>query len=108
MKNFNRKCDADADADAHVNVNAHDRGDNNSSVHFVLKMKKIQLLFFGNIHSENMFAKCIPTIPHFYLLNMGLTRIYLFLLFLIQNIDCGYSLERPPRSGSNINPQFTF
>ena len=33
FKNFNRKCDADADV--HVNVNAHDRGDNNSSVHFV-------------------------------------------------------------------------
>ena len=28
-KNFNRKCDVD------VNVNADDRGDNNSSVHFV-------------------------------------------------------------------------
>ena len=31
MKNFNRKCDADAD----VHVNADDRGDNNSSMHFV-------------------------------------------------------------------------
>ena len=30
-KNFNRKCDVDV----HVNVNADDRGDNNSSVHFV-------------------------------------------------------------------------
>ena len=29
FNNFNRKCDAD------VNVNADDRGDNNSSVHFV-------------------------------------------------------------------------
>ena len=33
FKNFNRKCDADADA--HVNVNAHNRGDYNSSMHFV-------------------------------------------------------------------------
>ena len=32
-KNFNRKCDEDEDV--HVNVNADDRGDNNSSVHFV-------------------------------------------------------------------------
>ena len=31
IKNFNRKCDADAD----VHVNADDRGDNNSSMHFV-------------------------------------------------------------------------
>ena len=34
-KNFNRKCDADADVHVNVNVNADDRGDNNSSVHFV-------------------------------------------------------------------------
>ena len=31
IKNFNRKCDADEDA----HVNAHDRGDYNSSMHFV-------------------------------------------------------------------------
>ena len=30
-KNFNRKCDADV----HVNVNGDDRGDYNSSIHFV-------------------------------------------------------------------------
>ena len=35
FKNFDRKCDADVDADADVHVNADDRGDNNSSVHFV-------------------------------------------------------------------------
>ena len=35
LKNFNRKCDADADAHVNVNVNAHDRGDYNSSMHFV-------------------------------------------------------------------------
>ena len=33
MKNFNRKCDADADV--HVNVNGDERGDYNSSMHFV-------------------------------------------------------------------------
>ena len=31
IKNFNRKCDADV----HVNVNGDDRGDYNSSMHFV-------------------------------------------------------------------------
>ena len=33
IKNFNRKCDADVDV--HVNVNGDDRGDYNSSMHFV-------------------------------------------------------------------------
>ena len=31
LKNFNRKCDADV----HVNVNGYDRGDYNSSMHFL-------------------------------------------------------------------------
>ena len=37
IKNFNRKCDADAhvNVNVNVNVNAHDRGDYNSSMHFV-------------------------------------------------------------------------
>ena len=35
IKNFNRKCDADADVNVHVNVNGDDRGDYNSSMHFV-------------------------------------------------------------------------
>ena len=26
-------------------------------------------------------------------IKVGLTRVYLFFLFLLQNIDCGYSLE---------------
>ena len=38
-----------------------------------------------------------PINPHFYTVKMGLTGVYLFFLFLFQNIDCGYSLE-PPRA----------
>ena len=37
-----------------------------------------------------------PLIPHFYIEKLGFTRVYIFFLFLLQNIDCGYSLE-PPR-----------
>ena len=29
-------------------------------------------------------------IPHFYLVKMGFTGVYLLFLFLLQNIDCGY------------------
>ena len=32
----------------------------------------------------------------------------LFFLFLLQNIDCGYSLEPPRRGGSNEYPQSMF
>ena len=34
--------------------------------------------------------------PRFYILKVGYAGVYLYFLFLFQNIDCGYSLE-PPR-----------
>ena len=37
-----------------------------------------------------------PLLPHFYIAKLGYAGVYLFFLFLLQNIDCGYSLE-PPR-----------
>ena len=50
-------------------------------------------------HQENMFVKCIP--PYTPLLPVYIEKLefagaYLFFLFLIQNIDCGYSLEPVP------------
>ena len=46
-----------------------------------------------------------PLIPHFYIAKLGYRWVYLFLL---QNIDCGYSLEPPHRGGSNVYPQSMF
>ena len=45
-----------------------------------------------------------PPIPHFYIAKLGNTGVYIFLL---ENIDCGYSLELPRRGGSNEYPQST-
>ena len=39
---------------------------------------------------------------------MGLQRYTLFFLFLLINIDCGYSIEPPRRGGSNEYPQSMF
>ena len=33
-----------------------------------------------------------PLKPHFYIVKLGYAGVYLFFLFLLQNIDCGYSL----------------
>ena len=49
-----------------------------------------------------------PLKPHFYLVKLGFAGVYLFFLFLLQNIDCGYSLEPPRRGGSNVYPQSMF
>ena len=46
--------------------------------------------FFG-LKSENFIGKNL-----------------IFFLFLLQNIDCGYSLEPPCRGGSNEYPQSMF
>ena len=43
--------------------------------------------------------------PHFYIAKLGYAGVYLFFLFLLKNIDCGYSLEPPRRGGSNAYPQ---
>ena len=49
-----------------------------------------------------------PLEPHFYIEKLGFVGVYLFFLFLLQNIDCGYSLEPPRRGGSNVYPQSMF
>ena len=33
-----------------------------------------------------------PLTPHFVIVKLGFTGVYIFFLFLLQNIDCGYSL----------------
>ena len=39
-------------------------------------------------------CKVHPLKPHFYIVKLGYAGyVYLFFLFLLQNIDCGYSLE---------------
>ena len=49
-----------------------------------------------------------PLEPHFYIVKLGFTGVYIICLFLFKNIECGYSLEPPRRGGSNEYPQFMF
>ena len=42
-----------------------------------------------------------PFKPHFYIVKVGFTGVYIIYLISSQNIDCGYSLEPPRRGGSN-------
>ena len=46
-----------------------------------------------------------PLKPHFYIVNLGFTGVYIIFHISAQNIDCGYSLEPPRRGGSNEYPQ---
>ena len=40
-------------------------------------------------------CKVYPLTPHFYIVKLGFTGVYIFFLYLLQNIDRGYSLEPP-------------
>ena len=49
-----------------------------------------------------------PLKPHFYIVKLGFTGVYIIFPISAQNIDCGYSLEPPYRCGSNEYPQSMF
>ena len=49
-----------------------------------------------------------PFKPHFYIVKLGFTGVYIIFLISAQNIDCGYPLELPRRGGSNEYPQSMF
>ena len=49
-----------------------------------------------------------PLKPHFYIVKLGFTGVYIIFLIFAQNIDCWYSLEPPRRGGSNEYPQSMF
>ena len=49
-----------------------------------------------------------PLKPHFYIVKLGFTGVYIIFLISDQNIDCGYSLEPPRWDGSNEYPQSVF
>ena len=49
-----------------------------------------------------------PLKPHFYIVKLGFTGVYIIYLISAQNINCGYSLEPPRRGGSNEYPQSMF
>ena len=49
-----------------------------------------------------------PLKPHFYIVKLGFTGVYIIFLISAQIIDCVYSLEPPHRCGSNEYPQSIF
>ena len=49
-----------------------------------------------------------PIKPHFYIVKLGFTGVYIIFLISAENLDYGYSLEPPRRGGSNEYPQSIF
>ena len=46
-----------------------------------------------------------PLKPHFYIVKLGFIGVYIIFLILLQDIECGCSLEPPRRGGPNKHPQ---
>ena len=68
---------------------------------------------FSPVHNCIVIAKTRlydfdPLKPHFYIVKLGFTGVYIIFHILLKNIDCGYSLEPPRRGGSNEYPQSMF
>ena len=74
---------------------------------------------FVRLITETSLCSEDPLSPHFYIVKLGFRGVYIVFLFLLQNIDCaytlepphidcGYSLEPPHRGGSNVHPQSMF
>ena len=57
---------------------------------------------------KHAYIMLTPLKPHFYIVKLGFTGVYIIFLISAQNIECGYSLEPPRRGGSNEYPQSMF
>ena len=74
-------------------------------VHIILFMVHIicfiMQIIFGITITKTYLYNFDPLKPHFYIVKLGFTGVYIIILISAQNIDCGYSLEPPRRGGSN-------
>ena len=77
----------------------------------VAAVKRLTILhhsaFFIFITITRLY-KFDPLKPHFYVVKLGFTGVYIIFHISAQSIDCGYSLEPPRRGGFNEYPQSMF
>ena len=84
---------------------------------------RIRVRFQGDTFIVVIFVKCSvvfhfitktclynfdPLKPHFYIVKLGFTGVYIIFFISAQNIDCGYLLEPPRQDGSNEYPPSMF
>ena len=68
----------------------------------VLMASKARIRLCASAGSCDITKTCLYNFdslkPHFYIVKLGFTGVYIIFLISAQNIDCGYSLEPPRRS----------
>ena len=70
--------------------------------------KHLQWVFIKFVITKTYLYNFDPLKPHFYIVKLGFTGVYIIFPISAQNIDCGYLLEPPRRGGSNEYPQSMF
>ena len=85
------------------------RGNKNKTRSFLPVILTIKDSLQQQIHvTKTYLYNFDPLKPQFYIGKLGFTEVYTFFLFLLKNIDCGYSLEPPRWGGSNEYPKSLF
>ena len=82
-----------------------------ANMHFntlLFSIHKAVITLRGYLITKTRLYTFDPLEPHFYIVKLGLTGVYIIFLILLKSIDCGYSLEPPRRGGSNEYPQSMF
>ena len=70
-----------------------------------IQMIRLDIHILGkHIITKTYLYNFEPLKPHFYIVKLRFTGVYIIFLISAQNIDCGYSLEPPRRGGSNEYP----
>ena len=75
---------------------------------YIINSNCFQTLLNGHNIMKTCPCNGYPLKPHFYIMQLGYAGLRLFSYFLLQIIDCGYSLEPPLGGGSNVYPQSIF
>ena len=64
--------------------------------------------FFFFFITKTCLYNIDPLKPHFYIVKLGFTGVYIIFIISAQYIDCGYTLEPTHRGGSNEYPRSMF
>ena len=75
---------------------------------FSQRTRQVAEYMHWKIHHEIAYIVLTTLNPTYIQYNWGLQGYTLFFLFLLKNIDCGYSLEPPRQGGSNEYQQSLF
>ena len=63
-------------------------------------------LWYFNAITKTYLYNFDPLKPHFYIVKLGFTGVYIIFLISAQNIDCGYSLEPYLYNFDPLKPHF--